>query len=124
MRRWLSCTLFLRYLSPKPTRAYLFQYSCFPQFVDQFWRVSGLLIENKYSPWTRPALLCRAESPDALGGRPQASSAPHLAWSFAELDAHVAALARGLLAMGVKKGDRVGVVMGNNRCVLSFSLWV
>ena len=28
----------------------------------------------------------------------------------------VLALSRGLLSLGVKKGDRVGVVMGNNRC--------
>ena len=41
----------------------------------------------------------------------------HLAWTFAEMDEHVMALARGLIAMGVTKGDRVGVIMGNNRCV-------
>lgn len=39
----------------------------------------------------------------------------HLAWSFAEFDRHINALARGLLRMGVQKGDRVGVLMGNNR---------
>ncbi|KAG6865443.1 hypothetical protein C0991_002519 [Blastosporella zonata] len=38
----------------------------------------------------------------------------HLAWDFAEFDRHINALARGLLGMGVRKGDRVGVVMGNN----------
>lgn len=62
----------------------------------------------------RPALVCRAERPDTLGGRPQASGKAHLAWTFSELDDHVTALARGLLAMGVTKGDRVGVIMGNN----------
>ncbi|GJE86551.1 acyl-CoA synthetase [Phanerochaete sordida] len=62
----------------------------------------------------RPALVCRAEKPDALGGPPQTSTAAHLAWTFRELDDHVSALARGLLALGVTKGERVGVIMGNN----------
>lgn len=44
----------------------------------------------------------------------------HLAWDYVELDGHVQALARGLLDLGVKKGDRVGVLMGNNRCVRRF----
>jgi acyl-CoA synthetase (AMP-forming)/AMP-acid ligase II len=64
----------------------------------------------------RPALIARAERPRPFGGPRGAHDAhPHLRWSFAELDAHVAALGRGLLRMGVRKGDRVGVVMGNNR---------
>lgn len=45
----------------------------------------------------------------------QTSSTAHLNWSFEELDRHVASLARGLVKLGVKRGDRVGVVMGNNR---------
>jgi non-ribosomal peptide synthetase component E (peptide arylation enzyme) len=39
----------------------------------------------------------------------------HLAWDFSEFDRHISALARGLVGLGVKKGDRVGVVMGNTR---------
>lgn len=39
----------------------------------------------------------------------------HLAWDFDEFDKHIRALARGLVAMGVRKGDRVAVLMGNNR---------
>ena len=38
-------------------------------------------------------------------------------WNFGEFDRHIGALARGLVGLGVKKGDRVGVIMGNNRCV-------
>ncbi|KAF8634847.1 hypothetical protein AX17_004095 [Amanita inopinata Kibby_2008] len=38
----------------------------------------------------------------------------HLAWDFEEFERHIAALARGLVSMGVQKGDRVGVIMGNN----------
>ena len=69
----------------------------------------------------RPALICRRERPHAHGG-PRAPDSnlgvdTHLAWSFGELDEHVRALARGLVALGVRKGDRVGVIMGNNRCV-------
>ena len=41
----------------------------------------------------------------------------HLAWSFGEMDEQVRALARGLIGLDVKKGDRVGVIMGNSRYV-------
>lgn len=40
-----------------------------------------------------------------------------LAWDFDEFNIHISALARGLVGLGVAKGDRVGVVMGNNRYV-------
>ncbi|KAI5834010.1 acetyl-CoA synthetase-like protein [Schizophyllum commune Tattone D] len=38
----------------------------------------------------------------------------HLAWDFEEFDRHIKALARGLLELGVKPGERVAVIMGNN----------
>lgn len=64
---------------------------------------------------TRPALICRAEKPRAHGGPPSPSgSTRHLAWDFEEFERHIAALARGLVGMGVQKGDRVAVLMGNN----------
>ncbi|KAF7349276.1 putative acyl-CoA synthetase YngI [Mycena sanguinolenta] len=65
---------------------------------------------------SRPALICRTETPRAHGGPPSINLdiGSHLAWSFEEFDRHIDALARGLLRMGVEKGDRVGVVMGNN----------
>ena len=68
----------------------------------------------------RPALICRREAPRSHGGPPSANlgRTTHLAWDYAEFDRHINALARGLLAMGVKKGDRVGVIMGNNRFVI------
>ncbi|PIL27690.1 transporter [Ganoderma sinense ZZ0214-1] len=65
---------------------------------------------------SRPALVAPKERPRPFGG-PRGRNlgdAPHLAWDFGEFDRHVQALARGLLGMGVKKGDRVGVIMGNN----------
>lgn len=71
----------------------------------------------------RPALICKQERPRHYGG-PRSHNLGvegHLAWSFGELDEHVSALARGLVGLGVKKGDRVGVIMGNNRCALNVS---
>lgn len=66
----------------------------------------------------RPALVCRQEPPRAHGGPPSPNLGrhTHLAWDFGEFDRHIRALARGLVALGVQRGDRVGVVMGNTRC--------
>lgn len=74
-------------------------------------------ILDKHS--TRPALVCRDESRRAHGGPPSRNLGvtSHLAWDFDEFDRHIRALSNGLLNMGVKKNDRVGVVMGNNRYV-------
>ncbi|KAJ7637134.1 hypothetical protein FB45DRAFT_789374 [Roridomyces roridus] len=64
----------------------------------------------------RPALVCRTESPTAHGGPAPRTlgTGSHLAWDYEEFDRHINALSRGLLRMGVRKGDRVGVLMGNN----------
>ncbi|KAF8512662.1 acetyl-CoA synthetase-like protein [Hysterangium stoloniferum] len=64
---------------------------------------------------SRPALICPQESPRPHGG-PKSQNfndSRYLAWDFQEFDRHIQALSRGLLALGVQKGDRVGVVMGN-----------
>ena len=47
-----------------------------------------------------------------------------LAWDYEELGRHVDALAGGLLDMGVKKGDRVGVIMGNTRYAIPFIFYI
>ncbi|THU80525.1 acetyl-CoA synthetase-like protein [Dendrothele bispora CBS 962.96] len=66
----------------------------------------------------RPALTCRSEaynahnSPSSLYRNSSVHSC--LSWDFAEFDRHIDSLARGLIAMGVNKGDRVAVIMGNN----------
>lgn len=67
---------------------------------------------------SRPALVARSEKPRPYGGplSPNMGISRHLAWDFGEFNATIQALARGLLNLGVKKGDRVGVVMGNSRC--------
>jgi len=54
----------------------------------------------------RPALVSRHEPSRDSG---------HLRWSFEELWKQANDLARGLVGLGVRKGTRVGVVMGNNR---------
>lgn len=55
---------------------------------------------------TRPALVSRHEPSGDSGC---------LRWSFEELWKQANDLARGLLGLGVRKGTRVGVVMGNCR---------
>ncbi|TDL24641.1 acetyl-CoA synthetase-like protein [Rickenella mellea] len=70
---------------------------------------------------TRPALICKKERPRAHGGPTPRNlgRADCLAWDFGEFHDHIEALARGLIGLGVKKGDRVGVVMGNNSAYAS-----
>lgn len=66
---------------------------------------------------SQPALVCRQESVQGHAGPPARNlkDVPYIAWDYEEFDRHIRALARGLLSMGVKKGDRVGVIMGNTR---------
>ncbi|KAJ8584360.1 acetyl-CoA synthetase-like protein [Rhizopogon salebrosus TDB-379] len=63
-----------------------------------------------------PALICRQERPRVHGGPPSPNLGvtSHLAWDFNEFDRHIRALARGLVALDIRKGDRVAVLMGNN----------
>ncbi|OJT03309.1 hypothetical protein TRAPUB_6087 [Trametes pubescens] len=66
----------------------------------------------------RAALISPQEAPCPHGGplSHTIGDARYLKWDFSEFDRNIQALARGLLGLGVKKGDRVGVIMGNNRC--------
>lgn len=65
----------------------------------------------------RPALICRSEHPRGHGGPASRNLGltTHLAWDYEEFNKHILTVARGLVSLGVQKGDRVGVVMGNNR---------
>ena len=85
-----------------------------------FWRTE-ILAKNG----DRPALISCQEKPRTHGGPISRNltfgdgrDRPYLAWDYEEFGRHVDALARGLLGMGVEKGDRVGVIMGNTRCVV------
>lgn len=72
------------------------------------------------------ALVSAHEGSRAHGGPTMSSastSAQYLTWTFDDMDRHVAALARGMLRLGVKSGDRVGVVLGNCRYESCTSDW-
>lgn len=73
---------------------------------------------------TRPALICKSERPRTHHGPPSRNMeiTTHLAWDFAEFGRHIDSLAWGLLGLGVRKGDRVGVIMGNNRLLFYLHL--
>jgi len=66
---------------------------------------------------SQPALVCRQEAVQGHAGPPARNfkDVSYIAWDYEEFDRHIRALARGLLSMGVKRGDRVGVIMGNTR---------
>lgn len=79
------------------------------------------LVEATFSQFYENVLLQKYASRPALVSvhEPQSfessDSSPHLRWSYEEMWKHVNALSRGLIGLGVKKGDRVAVLMGNNR---------
>ncbi|KZT28107.1 acetyl-CoA synthetase-like protein [Neolentinus lepideus HHB14362 ss-1] len=69
----------------------------------------------------RPALVSRHEPPRPFGGPVSRNfgRTDCLAWDYDEFSRHVDTVARGLLSIGVKKGDRVAVIMGNNSAYAS-----
>ncbi|GJJ10529.1 hypothetical protein Clacol_004755 [Clathrus columnatus] len=78
--------------------------------LDQYFQTEIL---NKFGD--RPALICPDEQLRPYGGPESLNFRDrYLAWNFNELDRHISALSRGLVSLGVRKGDRVAVIMGNN----------
>ena len=65
----------------------------------------------------RPALISLHELPRVHGGPLHSTPRHNLEWNYDVFDRHIQALARGLIGLGVKEGERVGVVMGNSRSV-------
>lgn len=73
-----------------------------------------------------PALIVRHEAPDIhsptyAGGA--LINEECLRWNYSQFSAHADALARGLLRSGLKKGDRIGAVLGNSSayCLLQLA---
>ncbi|KAG8867868.1 hypothetical protein FRB98_003925, partial [Tulasnella sp. 332] len=60
------------------------------------------------------ALVTRHERASTWPGPSQRHDSPSVHWTFDEFDARVAAVAKGLLKLGIVKGDRIAVLMGNN----------
>lgn len=65
------------------------------------------------------ALISRHERASNMPGPKQQNSSPVLHWTFKEFDDRIAAVSCGLIKLGVTNGDRVAVIMGNNRSVKS-----
>jgi hypothetical protein len=64
----------------------------------------------------RTGLISKHEPPDPYGTKSPTSvglGSDCLRWSFHQFNEHVDQLARGMLEMGIRKGDRVGVFMLN-----------
>lgn len=61
------------------------------------------------------ALITRHERASAWPGPSQQHDSSSVHWTFDEFNTRIAAVAKGLLKLGIVKGDRVAVLMGNNR---------
>lgn len=63
------------------------------------------------------ALISRHERASSVPGPRQQSSSSSLRWTFEEFDVRIAAASRGLIKIGLAKGDRLAVIVGNSRYV-------
>ncbi len=72
--------------------------------LGQFWEEAVA----KYSD--RPALISKHE-PTSQHGRTGSDSDDCIRWSYGAMNEHVQSLVAGLLQLGVRKGDRVAVLM-------------
>ncbi|KAG8926362.1 hypothetical protein FRC02_008950 [Tulasnella sp. 418] len=61
----------------------------------------------------KTALVSCHEPAEQHGGPRQQDPSSNIHWNFEEMDIRAAALSRGLSQIGITKGDRVAVVMGN-----------
>ncbi|KAG8962345.1 hypothetical protein FRC03_004322 [Tulasnella sp. 419] len=61
----------------------------------------------------KTALVSCHEPAEQHGGPLQQDPSSNIHWNFEEMDIRAAALSRGLSQIGITKGDRVAVVMGN-----------
>ncbi|KAG8682681.1 hypothetical protein FRC08_014806, partial [Ceratobasidium sp. 394] len=67
------------------------------------------LVELTFPAYYKEHILAKHASRPALISRHEAN----VRWTFAEFDTQIERMARGLLAAGVKPGDRVATILGN-----------
>lgn len=67
------------------------------------------LVELTFPAYFREHILAKHDSRPALISRHE----QNVRWTFAEFDTQIERMARGLLAAGVKPGDRVATILGN-----------
>lgn len=72
--------------------------------LGQFWEETV----SKYAD--RPALISKHE-PASQHGRGSSSSDDCIRWSYGEMNEHVRSLVAGMHELGIRKGDRVAVLM-------------
>jgi len=89
--------------------------STYPPLDDRtIWKYFTDSIQSRLA---RPALISPQEPPRPHGGpiSENMGITTHLGWTYSEFDQHIKALARGLVSLGVKKGEHVAVIMGSAR---------
>jgi hypothetical protein len=69
------------------------------------------LVELTLPAYYKEHILAKHDSRPALISRHE----PNVRWNFAEFDLQIERMARGLLAAGVKPGDRVATILGSCR---------
>lgn len=88
--------------------------------LGQFW--NSLVRQHE----SRPALIVRHEPSDQHGRLSSKSTSGMsencIRWSYGEMDEHVRQLVRGMRRLGIKRGDRVAVLMMNNSAMASLQI--
>jgi hypothetical protein len=69
------------------------------------------LVELTLPAYYKEHILTKHDSRPALISRHE----PNVRWNFAEFDLQIERMARGLLAAGVKPGDRIATILGSCR---------
>ena len=70
----------------------------------------------------RPALIVRHEPQQQHGDLAQGAGDACIRWTYEQMDSHVRRLVRGMRRLGIKRGDRVAVLMMNNSAMASLQI--
>lgn len=87
--------------------------------LGQFW--NSLVRQHE----SRPALIVRHEPSDQHGKLSNfltSTSESCIRWNYGEMNDHVRQLVRGMRRLGIKRGDRVAVLMMNNSAMASLQI--